>query len=112
MALAVLVLVLVLVRVDGLASGMEPIAVAQRRSSVGSAWRNYRTVLGTKTDDNDIELVWSDPVLVEDFAYQLPVPAPINSPLEHRSAERIGFLYWFDCECRAWTGPGPLLHLR
>ena len=39
-----------------------------------SDWRNPRTVVDMKTDDNEIELVWSDPVLIEDFAYRLPVP--------------------------------------
>ena len=76
MLLVVLALLVTVARMDGLASAMKmkPGALAQQRPSAGSVWRSYRNVLDMKTDDNDIELVWSDPVLVEDFAYRLPVP--------------------------------------
>lgn len=72
--LLVVFALLVLVARNGLASAMTPGALAQQRPAVGSVWRSYRNVLDMKTDDNDVELVWSDPVLVEDFAYRLPVP--------------------------------------
>ena len=36
-----------------------------------------------KTDD-DLDLVWSDPVLVDDFAYRLPVPDHFYAFEDHR----------------------------
>ena len=71
-ATRLMALLLLVVRADAHegASTREPNVLAQEQSD----WRNHRTVFDMKTDDNDIELVWSDPVLIEDFAYRLPVP--------------------------------------